>query len=112
VSASDVSGASKSQMNFTDSVSCTDTSHDRHIACLSAQLSSDLLPPAADSLIYGCDSFTVAEIIQSSVISSRCESRPEDCYSGATCEASNETSSNTELSCDTVIACSDSHCML
>ena len=108
MSPSDVSVVSKLPMNFADSVSCIDTTHDRH----TAEVSTDLLPPAVDSLIYGCDSFRAAEIIQSNVVSSRCESRPEDCYSGATCEASTETSSNTELSCDTVIACSASYCML
>jgi len=56
------------------------------------------------------DSLAVAGIIQSNVLNSRCESVLEDstvaCY-----EATGETSSITEMSSDTIIACSASRYM-
>jgi len=106
VSPSDMLSVSKSQLNSADSICCIDTVSD------SVEVSAVLLPPTVDSLISECDSVTVAEIVQSSVISSQCESRSEDCYTVTDCENSNKTSSSTEMSCDTVIACSGSYCML
>lgn len=92
----DTSALSKSQMNSADSVCCIDTTSD------SVHASTAVLPPTE------CDNIDVAEVIESSVIRSQCESiRPVDCYSGVDSEASSETSSNTVMSCDRVIACSD-----
>lgn len=106
-----MSSVSKSQMNSTNSLHCTDSANNEHVACLSVQEPTDLLSPAVDSLMTECDS--LAGIIQNNVISSLCKSRREGCCSGADCETSSETSS-TELSCDTgtVIPCSHSYSVL
>lgn len=112
MSSSDTLAVSKSPMDSPVSTCSVDTRNDTHVPCPSVKVSTVELKPSLDGIISECDSLAVGDIIHSNVINSACESILENCYSVARCEASDETSSNTEMSCDTVIACSASYCML
>ena len=113
VSPSDELAASKLQMNYADSTCCVNSRNDTHDPCPTVHVSSDCLQPPVSSIVSQYGSLSVAGTVSSSWITSPCESKLEDCSLGAGCEASNETSSNADvLSCDTVIACSASYCMM
>ena len=113
MSPSDMLAVSKLKMNSADSACNTNSRSDTDVPCLTVHVSPDGLQPPVSSTVSQYDSLSVAGMISGSLISSSCESTLEDCSSGAGHEASDKTSSNAEvLSCDTVIACSASYCIL
>ena len=112
MSSSDTLAVSKSPVDSAVSTCCIATRNDIHVPCPSVTVSTVDLQPTLDGITSECDSLAVDGIIQSNVISSACECILENCCSVARHEASVKTSSNTEMSCDTVIACSASYCML
>lgn len=110
MSPSEVLAVSKLQRNCADSTSCMKSGSDTHVPCLPVHVSANCMQRSVSKVVSQYDNLAVAEMISSSLISSPSESKLKDCSSGAGCEASNKTSSNTEvLSCDTVIACSASY---
>jgi len=113
VSPSDVLPVSKFHKNCADSSCYINSRSDTGVPDVPVDVSTDYLQPPVSSIVPQYDSVTVAGIISNSLIISPCECKLKDCSSDAGCEASNKTSSNTEvMSCDTVIACSASYCML
>lgn len=100
-----VLATSEVHLSCADSACRSNSRSDTDVPTLSVHVSTDCCQPPVSSTVSPYDGVTVAGTISGSLISSPCGSKLEDCSSGAGCEASNKTSSNTEvLPRDTVIA--------